>query len=263
MAEPQGPVRREGERRTVLVTLLVCLACAILVATAASVLGPIRDAKRRAGSPPAMRALLQGPHGLRALLPQGEGAELVAHVIDLETGEVDPSQDAASFDALAAARDPARSVAIPAERDVARLGRRERHAVVYPVRQDGRLAALLLPIRGRGYASTIQGFLALGPDLNTVLGISFHEHGETPGIGTEIEKPAWRTLWEGKQVRDEAGAVQIRVVDPSAPPDGDARFRVDGISGATRSSQGVGHMVRFWMGDDGFGPYLARLKEAP
>jgi Na+-transporting NADH:ubiquinone oxidoreductase subunit C len=154
-------------------------------------------------------------------------------------------------------------VAIPSDRDHARLGRRERHAPAYLVRSPERLEIVVLPIRGRGYQSVIFGYLALDGDANTVVGITFYEHGETPGVGSEIETEAWREGWTGKHVADEAGVVRIRVVDPEARPEGDPRFLVDGIAGATRSSQGVGNMVRFWVGDDAFGPYLRRLREGP
>jgi transcriptional regulator of nitric oxide reductase len=36
---------------------------------------------------------------------------------------------------------------------------------------------------------------------------------------------------------------------------------VDGITGATRTSQGIDGLLRFWLGDFGFGPYLRRIRE--
>jgi Na+-transporting NADH:ubiquinone oxidoreductase subunit C len=256
-----APVRRESATRTLVVTLAVCLVCSVFVSATAVLLRPYREAHLRRERDARIREILQRTPGIQDLL-QGEGASaLEAHVYDLETGAVEPSLDVAAYDAVAAARDPARSVAIPPERDLARLERRERYAPLYVVRRGGRLEVIVLPIRGRGYGSVIHGYLALAGDADRVLGITFTEHGETPGVGSEIETDDWRGLWVGKRVRDDAGEVRIRVVDPDAPPEGDPRHRVDGIGGATRSSQGVGNMVRFWVGEDGFGPTLRRLRE--
>jgi Na+-transporting NADH:ubiquinone oxidoreductase subunit C len=117
-----------------------------------------------------------------------------------------------------------------------------------------------LPVYGTGYISTLRGYLALDADLNTIRGLSFYEHAETPGLGSEIENPRWRELWVGKRARDAAGALRLGVargaVDPDSP---DADFLVDGISGATRTGVGVTNLLRFWLGPDGFGPFLERL----
>ena len=45
--------------------------------------------------------------------------------------------------------------------------------------------------------------------------------------------------------------------DPGRP---EAKYQVDGISGASITTRGVKNMLRYWLGEDGFGPYLARLK---
>lgn len=259
MADREAPVRRESAGRTLAFTLAVCLVCSSFVSAAAVLLRPYRQEQSRREQQAQIRAILERQPGIAELLGGG-GAGLTAYVIDLATGEVAPGLDPQTYDARAAARDPEASVPIPPERDLAGLERRERCATVYLVRREGALAVVVLPIRGRGYASVIHGYLALAGDANRVLGITFYEHGETPGVGTEIESEDWRGLWVGKRLRDESGEVRIRVVDPDAPPEGDAPFRVDGIGGATRSSQGVGNMVRFWVGEDGFGPYLRRLR---
>ncbi|MEM8625037.1 MAG: FMN-binding protein, partial [Pseudomonadota bacterium] len=34
----------------------------------------------------------------------------------------------------------------------------------------------------------------------------------------------------------------------------------DGLSGATLTSRGVDNLVRFWMGDAGYEPFLTNLK---
>lgn len=56
------------------------------------------------------------------------------------------------------------------------------------------------------------GYLALDKDLNTVKGIIFYEHGETPGLGGEIENPRWCQLWVGRKVYDSTGEVKLSVI---------------------------------------------------
>ena len=92
-------------------------------------------------------------------------------------------------------------------------------------------------------------------------GIRFFEHGETPGLGGEIENPRWQEAWIGRRIRDDEGAMAFRV-DRGRTPEGvaDADYRIDGLSGATITSRGVENMVRFWLGDQGYGPYLNRLE---
>jgi Na+-transporting NADH:ubiquinone oxidoreductase subunit C len=168
---------------------------------------------------------------------------------------------AAEYDAWRAARDPARSRRL--EKDPARIQRVPNVGEVWLIRdEEGKLRRVVLPVHGFGAWSTMFGFLALEPDLNTVAGISFYEHGETPGLGGEIDKPHWQQNWEGKRLFDEAGKLAIRVVKSGAAPGGLAlEHRVDGISGATVTTRGVDNLVRFWVGENGYRPYLERLRQ--
>ena len=122
---------------------------------------------------------------------------------------------------------------------------------MFRAKKDGRY---IFPIEGKGLWSTLYGFLAVNKDLNTVEGIIFYAHGETPGLGGEIENPRWTGLWPGKKVFDKDGSPAISVVKGQAKP-GDP-YQVDGLSGATITARGVMHLVRFWMGDEGYGNYL-------
>ena len=104
-------------------------------------------------------------------------------------------------------------------------------------------------------------FLALDGDLNSVAAINFYEHGETPGLGGEIENPRWRSLWEGKLIYDETGDVRLEVIKGNVDAANvAAAWQVDGISGSTLTGNGVTNMVRYWFGPDGFGPFLDRLR---
>ena len=80
---------------------------------------------------------------------------------------------------------------------------------------------------------------------------------ETPGIGDRIDGLQWRLSWRGKQIYDQNGAVRIEIPRRMLPAsDPAARFQVDGLSGATRTTQGVIKLLHYWLGEHGFKPYL-------
>jgi Na+-transporting NADH:ubiquinone oxidoreductase subunit C len=97
--------------------------------------------------------------------------------------------------------------------------------------------AFIFPVSGKGLWSTLYGYLALDMDLNTVKGITFYKHGETPGLGGEIEKKWFQDNFIGKKIFDNSGNLKsITVVKGKAVDD---KHEVDGISGATITSRGV------------------------
>jgi Na+-transporting NADH:ubiquinone oxidoreductase subunit C len=106
----------------------------------------------------------------------------------------------------------------------------------------------------------LYGFVALESDANTIAGLGFYEHGETPGLGGEVDNPRWKALWEGKRAyRD--GQVAINVAKGAVNPQSSgANWQVDGLSGATLTSRGVSNLVQFWLGAEGFQPYLTNLR---
>jgi len=190
-----------------------------------------------------------------------------AQVVDLSTGEVDDQLDAATFDALKAAKDPKTSAVVPGNEDIALIKRREQYTTVYRLEKDdgsGQLEALILPVRGYGLWSTLYGFLALKPDLNTVVGLGFYQHGETPGLGGEVDNPKWKALWPGKTLFDADGKPNIAIVKGGVQAgDADAGHEVDALAGATLTSKGVNHLLTYWLGQQGFGPYLDKLRQRP
>jgi len=187
-------------------------------------------------------------------------------LVDLETGrpvgESDVDFDIVTFDAIEAARSNATGIDISPEDDVAGIKRRAKYAMVYRITDDnGQLNQLVLPIYGKGLWSTLYGFLALESDLDTVSGITFYQHGETPGLGGEIENPHWQESWNGKEVYGSEGDVALSVVKGGAAESGDAaNYEIDGLSGATITSRGVSNLVHYWLGTNGFGPYLDNLR---
>jgi len=172
-------------------------------------------------------------------------------LVDLETGAY------ASEDEF----DPTAAVVIPSDDDVAGVEKRERYVRVYLVRDIGRVTQIILPVRGEGW-SMLHGFVALDRDLVTVRGFTVYRHEETAGLGAEVDNPKWKARWPGKRIFDAEGKLRFRVakgaVDAASP---EAAYEVDGLSGATLTSEGIGNLMRFWFGDYGFRRYLERLAE--
>jgi Na+-transporting NADH:ubiquinone oxidoreductase subunit C len=240
----------------------VCVVSAVCVSLTAVMLKPRQDANAAQDK---MRNVLVAA----GLAEEGETlssdqidarfAPIRQVVIDLETGEetdVDPS----GFDQMKAATDPATSRPAPVNR--AKVKRLPNQALVYRLEeQDGDLSLLILPVEGKGLWSTLYGFISLDSDMSTIRGITFYKHGETPGLGGEVDNPNWKALWNERQAFDEDGNVDIAVIKGRAGPPSEDPHRVDGLSGATLTSVGVSELVRFWLGENGFGPYINKVRQ--
>lgn len=251
---------KESLGNTLKVAILLCVVCSVVVSTAAVMLRPAQEANRELDFRRNILAsanLLDPERSIEEIFEQ-----ISVRAIDIERGQFTDEVDPANFDQERAPKDPAQSKALSANEDIASIGRQEDYSLVYLVEDDqGELERLILPIRGYGLWSTLRGFIALEDDLNTVIGLVFYEHGETPGLGGEVDNPNWRAQWRGKQVYGEEGNVQLEVIkglvnENSARAD----FQVDGLAGSTLTSRGVTNMIRFWMGDMGFKPFLESLR---
>lgn len=251
MADRPAPV---SPFKVLQIALGVSLLCALLVSLTAVSLRPYYLANLEAERMARLRSILDA---LQQVTTNNNPEDIEARVVVLEDGSYSELIDPDQYDARRAANDPAKSVAIPAKLDLAGIKRRAKHAVVYLLRDDdGRLDVIILPVRGVGYQSALYAYLALSSDTSEILALKFYQQGETPGLGSQIQNPAWEALWSGKQVYDEAGNVSIRVGKASLGSN-----RIDAISGATRTSTGVDRLIRFWLGEFGFGPYLNRVRE--
>jgi Na+-transporting NADH:ubiquinone oxidoreductase subunit C len=246
-------------KKTLIVAFSLCIVCSVIVSTAAVVLKPAQQANQ---SLDRKRNILSAA----GMLDESRGVEeqfaaMTTRVVDLRTGRFTDDIDPERYDERKASKDASASDALSSEQDIAKVFRREHYAVVYlSENAQGEVERIILPIRGYGLWGTLYGFLALEGDATTVAGIGFYEHKETPGLGGEVDNPRWKALWPGKQVyRD--GELSLEVikgtVDPSSPG---AQFKVDGLAGATLTARGVSNLVQFWLGDNGFAPFLNNLK---
>lgn len=243
----------------------ICVVCSIFVAGSAVALKERQDLNAVVDKQKQVLKvaglLKEGEAVTAAEVGQRFESNLVPRIVNLETGTYDASVDVASFDQERAAKDPATSEAAPAD-NPAKVQRVPNHALIYQLKDEkDEIKALILPVEGKGLWSTLRGFIALAPDTTTVMGLTFYSHAETPGLGGEVDNPKWKALWPGRKVFDESWTAKLEVVKGQAGPAAEDPFRVDGLAGATLTSRGVTHLVQFWLGDEGFGPYLKNFRE--
>lgn len=243
--------------KTLAVAVSLCLFCSMVVSFAAVSLRPTQEANKLRDK----RINILQVSGLYD--PDADVNEAFEafepRIVDLDTGAFTDAVDVASYDQRAASSDPDLSDEL--DDDPAGIGRRAKYATVYLLNDDaGDLDKIILPIHGYGLWSTLYGFVALEEDGNDVYGLQFYEHAETPGLGAEVDNPKWKSQWSGKELRNEGGDLKI-TVSKRAPAAGQEVYHVDALAGATLTSRGVDNLVRFWMGDQGFGPFLEHLKQ--
>ncbi len=243
---------------TIKVALALCIVCSVLVSAAAVILKPSQTANVQEDR---QRNILAAAGLLQDGLPVSEQfANITPRAVNLQTGEFTDAVDPQSFNQVQAAKDPSLSTDLASDQDRANIGRRENVGLVYIVGDPDQPETIILPVRGAGLWGQMYGFLALESDFKTVAGIGFYEHKETPGLGGEVDNPRWKSLWPGKiAFRD--GEVAIQVVKGSVDRESAmAAYKVDGLSGATLTSRGVNNLVQFWLGEQGYGPFLSTMK---
>jgi len=246
--------------KTITVAIGVCVVCSVFVSSAAVYLQPLQQRNKE---------LDRKTNVLMAagLLEPGQAAEvdelfgqIETRVVDMATGEFDESVAPESIDERRAVKDSDRRVDIAADKDLAKLKYKAKQKLVYLVRKDGRIERIILPVHGKGLWSTMYGFVALDADKTTIKSLAFYEHGETPGLGGEVDNPKWKALWVDKKAFDQSGSPRIEVIKGTVDADDpNGAYRVDGISGATITARGVMNLVRFWLGEEGYGPLLENL----
>ena len=181
-----------------------------------------------------------------------------ARIVRLQTGEYVEGIKATAYDPRKAMADPKTSRAAPV--NAAKVRRLPLDGLVYLLKRGDAVDTVVLPVRGKGLWSTLHGYLALDRDTTTIRGITFYEHGETPGLGGEVDNPRWKQVWVNRKAFDTSWQPAITVIKGAAQPIDAAPHHIDGLSGATLTARGVTHLVQFWLGEHGYGPYLARLR---
>ncbi|GAB1257020.1 Na(+)-translocating NADH-quinone reductase subunit C [Aurantivibrio plasticivorans] len=245
--------------KTFIVAVVLCLVCSVIVSAAAVLLRPQQETNKAAFL---KRNILQSAHMYDASKPvQEQFEQFTARIVDLDTGKFTDAVDPESYDQLIAAKSQDMSESIPGDEDIAKLKRREKYAEVYTLEGDNGIELVILPIRGYGLWGTLYGYLALESDANTVIGLSYYDHQETPGLGGEVDNPRWKGLWTGKKLY-EGGDLALHVQKgPVEPSDPRKEYKVDGLAGATLTTRGVDLMFQYWLGENGYSKFLTNLRQ--
>ncbi|TFH72363.1 Na(+)-translocating NADH-quinone reductase subunit C [Gammaproteobacteria bacterium LSUCC0112] len=247
---------------TLKIALILCAICSVVISGAAVILKPMQTANQILDRN--KNILIAAGMFDPAVNSNADVASMFerfnARIVDLDNGTFLSDEDAQrlgldplTYSESAAKNDPALSDALGGEDDVANIRRRVKYATVYTIdNADGSFESVVLPVSGYGLWGIMYGYLALEGDGNTVQGIGFYDHKETPGLGGEISNPRWQAQWPGKQIYGADSDVAFEVVKGG----GTGESQVDALSGATLTSRGVENMIAFWLGERGFGRFL-------
>ena len=253
-------MKNETIAKTLGVAVALCVFCSILVSSAAVALKPIQEKNKLLD---AQKNILEAA----GLMTEGGDIEALfqqveVKLINIETGMLTDELDAKTFDAKKAVKDPALSIQIEKSNDIAKIRRRAKYSNVYLVKKDGQLDTIILPIYGKALWSTMYAFVALKSDGSTVKGFTFYDHGETPGLGGEVDNPLWKKQWPGKELFDDKHNLAIQVLKGKVNLNGPtAKHQIDGLGGATLTTRGIENLILYWMGKDGFAPFLENLRK--
>ena len=235
-----------------IIPLVACIACAIIVSVTAVSVRPEQNLNIENEK----KIKILAAAGIETDKVDEEFSRIKTVFVDFETDKL-VSIDSA-YDHIKAASDPDLSTVIPKADDIAVLKRRENIGTIYVwVDEKNAIEKLVLPIRGYGLWGTLYGYLSLDSDLNTVRGIEYYDHKETPGLGGEVDNPNWKSDWYGKRIYNDDGSVALYVTKGASSTD----YEIDGISGATLTTNGVSNMIKYWLGDNGYGPIIKNLNE--
>ena len=248
-------------KKTLIVAVSLCLVCSALISFSAVELRDLQEANKTLDK---QNKILSAA----GLLKEGSDVSelfksIDSKIVNLETGKFDFDINVLDYDEGSFSRNPETSIELSSDKDIALLKRRENFQTVYLHYENEDLNAIILPVRGYGLWGTMKGYLALRPDFKTIIGLEFFDHKETPGLGGEIDNPKWKAIWKGKEVFSNSGKVVISVIKGSVDKSSNqSKYQVDGLSGATITSNGVTNLLSFWLGDMGYGPLIENIKSS-
>ena len=241
--------KKETLGRTVGVVVAVCLVCSIIVSSAAVGLRSLQQTNAAIDK----QSNIVEAAGLAELAAGDITGTFEKYIeerfINLETGQYVEVPE--GYDMYKAAKDPEYMVKVTGSK--VGFHRRASIASVYIVKNDaGDVTRLVLPVHGSGLWDMMFGLLALDADGNTVRELVYYQHKETPGLGGEVQNPSWKAKWDGKKLfNDGEVAIQVKKGDNA-----NNQYAVDALSGATLTSNGVQNTLTYWVGKNGYGPYL-------
>ena len=245
--------------KTLIVAVSLCLVCSAIISSAAVGLRDLQQANKALDQQSKVLAsagLLIENRSIEDLF-----SSIQEKIINLDTGLFVDSFEISTFDASLIARNKETSISLDSKVDIAILKRRENFQKVFLHYNDKRLSSIILPVRGYGLWGTLYGYLAVEPDFQTIIGLEFYQHKETPGLGAEVDNPRWKKIWKGKKIYSAENQVLISVIKGQVDNTlSESVYQVDGLSGATITSNGVSNLLTFWLGELGYGNFIKKFK---
>ena len=247
--------------KTIGVAFAVCLICSLVVSASAV---NLRDLQKENKLNDKRIKILQVADIYNPNISIAEQfSELESKFIDFNTGLMMDEYNNFSiddYDQIVVTKDPNLSSKVPTSEDIAIIKNRENVGKIYILRDEiGTIDKLILPIRGYGLWGTLYGYISIEDDFNTVSGIEFYDHKETPGLGAEVDNPKWKAQWKGKKIYKD-NKVNLAVIKGKVEAgDLESSYKIDGLSGATITSRGVTNMVAYWFGESGYSSLLREL----
>lgn len=242
---------------------IICLVCSLVVSAAAVSLRSIQE--KNALNEKRINILIaaglaEAGKKMTAQEIEERFEKITPVVVNLESGELASDKDPATYNMYQAAESKDEGKALT--NDPANIKRIAEAGSAYLLIENDKISRVILPVQGYGLWSTMYGFTALSyedeGDHATIKGLTFYQQGETPGLGARITEPAWQAQWDGVSPYDNQGKPRVEVVKNASP---DKDWQVDAISGATLTSRGVQNLMNFWLGEQGYKPFLNRIQE--
>jgi Na+-transporting NADH:ubiquinone oxidoreductase subunit C len=241
--------------KTLIVAGLLCFVCSIIVSITVVTLKP---KQLRNADLDFKKNVLNAAGMLEAGADIDEEFKKIQTVmVDLESGTITDQVSPKGFDQRTAAANPDYSVKIPSGKDIAGLNMRAKYAKVFLVREGDDIQKIILPISSMGLWARMYGFMAIAGDTKTIEGFAYYQHGETPGLGAEVDNPKWKSQWIGKEVYNDSWEPVAGVKKAITNPDS----QVDALSGATITSNGVDTSLKYWFGEHGYAKFLTNIRE--
>lgn len=231
-------MNRQGNTYTVIYSVLLVLVVGVVLSLVYQALRPTQEKNIADDTKKQILA------AARITIAEGETVSdvydshiVASYIVNSEGNKIDGNQQA--FDVNVAAQ--------------VKLPDSERELPVYECKTDNGIK-YILPVYGAGLWGPIWGYIAFDDNGDTIYGAYFAHEGETPGLGAEIEKPAFSNQFEGKNIFNQEGDfTSVAVVKAGqAPASGDY---VNAVSGGTITSQGVQKML-----SNSLAPYSTFLK---
>jgi Na+-transporting NADH:ubiquinone oxidoreductase subunit C len=247
--------------KTLGVAFAICLVCSLIVSFAAVSLRDLQN--ENALNNKSIKILQAAKIYDESIDVRTQFDKLEMKFVDFETGKILNSYKdfkIEEYDQLKSTRDSNLSKPLSAADDIAIIKNRENVGKFFIVRdQNNNIDKLILPIRGYGLWGTLFGYVAIEEDFNTVAGLEFYEHKETPGLGAEVDNPRWKALWPGKKIYKDEKVVLSVIKGKVQTGDVNSNYKVDGLSGATLTSRGVNNMLTYWFGESGYSKLFKEL----